>query len=178
MNDPTADTSGMAHDTAALQNLATVLSDQREVVTVLLYRIVAHKLMLAADERRFLALSADEVGDTHDLLRDYEANREYAVADLAEAWHVDPDDLTLSRIVEQAPEPFATIFADHRDAFRALTREIEQEQQHCRQLGEVGQQIIADALAAVHQAAASGTYTSDGRYAGDPGRLRYKEAVL
>ena len=108
-----------------LERLADTLWAERHVVELLLYRLTVAKLMLAADERRFVSLAIGEVEEAVDSLREAELRRETAIAALADVWDMDPDKLTLGDLAERAPEPFASVLADHREGFRKLTEEIE-----------------------------------------------------
>lgn len=109
----------------ALEQLARRLWDERRIVTYLLFKLTVAKLLLSADERRFVPAALDEVDRTVELLRDGEHRRDEAVRDLAELWSMDPLDLTLDELARRAPEPYGFSFAEHRQAFTELTAEIE-----------------------------------------------------
>ena len=100
--------------------------DEREVVTHLLYRLTVTRLLLAADERRFIADALDEVEHAVGLLRQGEFARDHALRDLAEQWQVDPRELSLAELARLSPPPFDHTFAEHRDAFQHLAAEIEE----------------------------------------------------
>ncbi|MCC5949517.1 MAG: hypothetical protein JJT89_13790 [Nitriliruptoraceae bacterium] len=109
----------------ALEALAARLWDERRIVTYLLYRLTVTKLLLAADERRFVPSALEEVDQAVTYLRDGEDDRDLALRDLAAVWQVDPVELGLADIAERAPEPFATMFQDHLNSFRDLAAEID-----------------------------------------------------
>ncbi|MFP4634403.1 MAG: flagellar export chaperone FlgN [Nitriliruptoraceae bacterium] len=115
----------MDRDHAHLAELGHRLWDEREVVTHLLYRLTVSKLLLAADERRFVADAFDEVEQAVARLRENELARDRAVRDLAERWQVDPQQLTLAELARRSPPPFDHTFSEHRDAFQRLAAEIE-----------------------------------------------------
>lgn len=113
------------NETALLERLAHRLWDERHVVTVLLYKLTVTRLLLAADERRFLPDALREVDHAVHLLRVGEQARETSVRELAERWRLDPADLTLERLARTAPPPFDHTFGDHLVAFRTLAAEVE-----------------------------------------------------
>ena len=116
----------MDRDHAALEELGRRLWDEREVVTHLLYRLTVTRLLLAADERRFIADALDEVEHAVALLRQGELKRDSALRSLAEQWQVDPDELSLTELARRSPPPFDHTFSEHRDAFQQLAAEIEE----------------------------------------------------
>lgn len=148
--------------TPELEHLADTLWAERHVVELLLYRLTLAKLVLAADERRFVSLVVGEVEEAVDSLWEAELRRETAIGALADAWDIDVEELTLGDLAEQAPEPFASVLADHRDGFRALTEEIEATAGENRRLAAAGLQSVRHALD-VLTADTSGTYTATGR---------------
>ncbi len=147
--------------TRALERLADTLWAQRHLVELLLYRLTVAKLVLAADERRFVALAVGEVDDAVDKLRDAELKREVAIGELADQWGLRSEDLTLSEVAERAPEPYQAVFADHRDGFQALTEEIEATASENRRLATAGLRSVQHALD-VLTSDTTGTYTAAG----------------
>jgi hypothetical protein len=113
------------NDRALLDRLAQRLWDERHVVTVLLYKLTVTRLLLAADERRFVTDALREVEHAVELLRLGEQARETALRDLAGAWRRDPDELSLDKLARIAPEPYGHVFRDHLAAFRSLASEID-----------------------------------------------------
>lgn len=120
-----ADRCRMDTVTRALEELSRRLWDERRVVTYLLFKLTVTKLLLAADERRFVPDALKEVDRTVELLREGESRRDAAVRDLADLWQMHPEELTLEELSRRAPAPFNHTFADHRGAFRELAVEIE-----------------------------------------------------
>lgn len=163
-------------ETRLLERLAQKLWDERHIVTVLLYRLTVTRLLLAADERRFLPDAVREVDDAVAMLRAGEDARDDVLRDLAAAWQVDPAELTLDRLSRQAPPPYDHTFGEHLTAFRTLTAEIEGATRENRtlartDLGSVQEQL--DLLTGTP--AGPTTYDARGRVdAGGPvgGRLR------
>lgn len=157
-----ADGPGMAHSAdGELEALADTLWTERHLVELLLYRLSVAKHVLAADDRRFVALAVGEVETAIDRLRDAELQREEAIAALARRWDAAPDALTLAEIAEGCDEPLATVFADHRDGFRQLADEIEATAAENRRLASAGLQSVRNALDVLTHDR-SGTYTPSG----------------
>lgn len=146
---------------AELEVLADTLWSERHLVELLLYRLTLAKLVLAADDRRFVALAVSEVETAVERLRDAELERESAIAELAGRWETDPESLTLAEIAERSPEPMASVLADHRDGFRRLADEIEATAAENRRLASAGLQSVRDALDVLTRDR-SGTYTASG----------------
>lgn len=109
-----------------LEELADILWQERHLVEALLYRLVVARLLLAADEHRFVAAAIDEVEDVVHALRRAERDRSDTLSAVAEHLEVPVDDLTLADIARRAPRSLQPVFADHREAFLALIAEIEQ----------------------------------------------------
>lgn len=109
----------------ALEELASRLWDERRIVTYLLYKLTVTKLLLAADDRRFVPDALEEVDRTVELLRQGEARRDDAVRELAGIWQMAPDQLTLEALAHQAPAPHDHTFREHLTAFQELAGEIE-----------------------------------------------------
>lgn len=159
----------MTGDDSPLEMLADTLWAERHVVELLLYRLTLAKLVLAADERRFVPLAIGEVDEAVSRLRSAELRREIAIAELAEAWNEPVSALTLAAIAARAPEPWGKVFADHRDGFRTLTEEIEATSAENRRLASAGLQSVQHALD-VLTADRTGTYTAAGTAESAPAR--------
>lgn len=112
-------------DQPVLDELSRRLWDERRIVTYLLFKLTVTKLLLAADDRRFVPDALSEVERTVELLRDGEERRESALRDVAGRWQVAAGTLSLDMLAAEAPAPYDDIFREHRDAFRELAEEIE-----------------------------------------------------
>lgn len=108
-----------------LQRLAETLWEERHVVEHLLFRLTCAKLLLAADEQRFVPNAIDEVEQTVDRLRQVELLREGVVDEVSRAVGLSAGGLSLGDLAEHTPSPWNEVFADHRRAFLALAEEIE-----------------------------------------------------
>lgn len=163
-------------DHALLDRLAQRLWDERHVVTVLLYKLTVTRLLLAADERRFVADALREVEEAVEMLRLGEQARDTALRDLAGAWRMDPNDLSLGELARRAPEPYRHTFGEHLTAFRTLAAEIEGAARENRALARSDLSAVTEQLDQLTGAAqTSQTYDAYGQL--DPatpvgGRLR------
>jgi hypothetical protein len=136
----------MTDDRAALDELAARLWDERRIVTFLLYRLTVSRLLLAADERRFITQARREVDQTVGLLLRGELRRNEAVRALAERWQVAPDEVSLPVVAAQAPPPFDHTFTEHLAAFRELAAELAAVPREDRSLTRVGLDHLADSI--------------------------------
>jgi hypothetical protein len=135
--------------TRELQRLIEVLWTSRRLLDLLLYRLVSAKLVLAADEKRFVALAFGEVERAMEKIRTCELQRSLMTARLAGAWGVQRDLVTLVYLAEHAPEPARTAFEDHRDFFLAATAEIEAVALENKKLAAVGLSEVRELMAVV-----------------------------
>lgn len=149
--------------TRDLEVLAGTLWDERHVVEYLLFKLVTAKLVLAADERRFVALALDEVERVLRALRDAEQRRAAAVAVVAANWGVPTDDLTLAELASRAPASYRSVFADHRDGFAKLAVEIEETAATNRRLASTALTHLRTSLGSLTGPAVGQTYTAEGR---------------
>jgi FlgN protein len=146
-----------------LEALADTLWAERHLVEFLLFKLTAAKLLLAADERRFVALALDEVQRVLVALRGAETRRARAVEEVAAELHVPADQLTLSQLASHSPEPLRTVFRDHADGFLALATEIEETAALNRRLASATLSHVQRAIDALTGPPAVSTYTASGR---------------
>ncbi len=147
-----------------LELLAETLWAERHVVELLLYKLTSARLILAADERRYVALALDEVERCVDLLRGAEDRRSEAIAAVAQAFGLMPEQVTLSELATSAPEPLRTVFADHQSSFREMAAEIEETAGTNRQLAGAALSSVQQALDSLAAPAFTSTYTAQGRH--------------
>ena len=149
--------------THVLEGLADTLWQERHMVESLLYRMVVAKLLLAADEHRFVAAAMDEVEGVVDALRHAEGRRLGALTELADRLEVPAEDLTLAEVARRAPAALRPVFEDHRQAFLDLTAEIEQTADANRQLASSALGRVQRSLDALAGANPATTYDAAGR---------------
>ena len=169
--------SGMRRDRRALDELSRRLWDERQVVNHLLFKLTVTRLLLAADERRFVPESLEEVERAVEALRQGEYARDAALRELASLWAYDPIELTLGELARRSPPPFDHTFAEHAVAFRDLAGEIEQVARENRVLANGDLQVVAGQLDQLSgpQVPVASTYDASGQIdasAGVGARLR------
>ena len=146
-----------------LQRLAETLWEERLVVEQLLYRLTCAKLLLSADEQRFVTRAIDEVEDEITRLREVELLRAGVVQEVAESAGGTIGDLSLGDLARDTPGPWPRIFGDLRTAFRGLAEEIEATTAVNRALASSALTRVRDSIDALSGADTTATtYTSDG----------------
>lgn len=143
--------------------VADTIATERQILELLLFRLVEARLVLSADETRFIAQATREVEEVVSSLRSSERRRSGAVDQLALRLGVSPEEVTLGFLVLNSPEPYSTIFRRHRDAISELATEIEQLTLENRRLATVAARNVSDTLDAIIGSAPVTTYTAVGR---------------
>jgi hypothetical protein len=167
----------MKDDRRALDELSRRLWDERHIVTHLLYKLTVTRLLLAADERRFVPDALREVEEAVSELRAGELRRDEALRHLAGLWTTEPSSLTLGELARRSPPPFDHTFAEHLTAFRELAAEIDRTARENRVLAQSDLHVVADQLDQLAGPATPtvATYSATGQLeagAGVGGRLR------
>lgn len=134
-----------------MDELARLLSVERRLLELLLFKLVEGRHLLAAGEARFLPYAAAEVERAMERVQEAELRRSMLVAELAHELDVAEEQLTLSALARDSVEPFRTIFADHRLAFLELAAEIEDVTRQNRRLAERGAHDVEQLLTMVGQ---------------------------
>jgi len=101
-----------------MDRIAAVLERERELLEVLLFKLVETRLILESGEVRFLSRATREVERARTRTREVDLVRATTVAQHA-------DGGTLRKLAATAPEPWPGIFRDHHDLLVALVAEIE-----------------------------------------------------
>lgn len=114
-----------------------VLWGEREILEQLLYALVQQQLLLNSGQTRWLNRADAQVRATVDELRTGEVLRAAETQALATALGL-PSETTLAGFAAVAPEPWAFVFGEHRDALRALVAEIETATEENRRLLRAG----------------------------------------
>ncbi|HSK96880.1 MAG TPA: flagellar export chaperone FlgN [Euzebyales bacterium] len=149
--------------TAALDTLIDTITAERHVVEYLLFKLITLKLLFVHDERRFIEKAANEAERVISNLRQAEERRDQALQVVADEWDVSADELTLTRLAREAPEPSGKTFRDLQRSLRGLTDEIEAVLEDNRKLAEGGLNDVRTVLDAVVGNAAGDLYTDAGR---------------
>ncbi|MDQ2650260.1 MAG: flagellar export chaperone FlgN [Actinomycetota bacterium] len=131
-----------------LSDASSILWRQRQLLELLLYKLEVEQSLLRGGRARWLARATNEVGIVLDELRATELSRAIAMDEVAELLGLIPGS-TLREIADAAPAPWASIFAEHRVAFLALTDEIGVMADVNRDLASDGHRAITEALVSV-----------------------------
>lgn len=129
-----------------LIEFADTLSEERRLLEQLLFKLVEARLVLSADEARFVPQVLSEVEAVVGRLKAGESHRDTLASQLAIAIGEYPQKLTLSFLASWAPEPYRIMFEDHRDHFQRLTEEIEQATLDNRRLATLAMENAAESL--------------------------------
>lgn len=143
--------------------LADTLWAERHVVEYLLYKLLTARLMLAADERRFVSVALEEVDRVVGMLREAEQRRAAALARAAESLGVPASELTLAELATRAPGPLRSVFRDHRDAFATMAAEIDEHTRANRRLASSALNDLHATIGGLAGPPVGTTYTADGR---------------
>ncbi|MCU1498055.1 MAG: hypothetical protein JWM47_2008 [Acidimicrobiales bacterium] len=101
-----------------MERIAVVLERERELLEVLLFKLVETRLVLESGEIRFLSRATREVERARTRAREVDLMRAATVAQHSFG-------ATLRNLAATAPEPWPGIFRDHHDLLVALVAEIE-----------------------------------------------------
>jgi hypothetical protein len=146
----------------ALEKLSLILWRERELLTLLAFRLEMERLVLLHGRSWWLDETTRDIDGVLGELRATEVLRAVAADEVAAELGMDPNP-SLATLAEVAPEPWATILADHRSAILALTAEIAEASEAARELLRNGHRSIRETMLAV----AGGTdgaevYAADG----------------
>lgn len=129
--------------------LAALLTRERLLVELVVFKLVELRQLLLAGETRFLPWASEEVERAVRAVRALEVERAVVVQSvattrgLASAGGPEP---SLSDLVADAPEPWRTVLADAQAGLRRGTEEITELLAATRRLAEAGSRSLADTL--------------------------------
>lgn len=143
-----------------LNNVSTILWRERQLLELLLFKLEEEQLLLAAGRSRWLSRAANEVETVLEEIKHAELARSMEVDAVGAELGIGPNP-SLGELIDAAPSPWNTIFADHREAFVNMTQEILAVAGSNRELLHRGQRMVRDALAFV-EGPHDDTYTPTG----------------
>jgi hypothetical protein len=108
-----------------MDELISLLNDERQLLDELLYRLVAARGVLAAGEMRYLARASAEIEQVVNDVYAAESRRAEGIGALATRLGCAPDHITLRALAGAAPEPYRTMLEQLHVEFLRLTDEIE-----------------------------------------------------
>jgi len=159
-----------------MERLSTVLWRERELLDQLHYRLEVEQLVLASGRSRWLAAAARDVDSVLTTIRETEVLRAVAADAAAEAVGMTSNP-SLSALVEAAPEPWASILGEHRQAFLEVTADISALADLNRDLISAGLRSARETLLSLGGESTDG-YAADGRATAEPVRHRLVDRSL
>jgi len=128
-----------------LSDLSSILWREREMLELLLFKLEVEQLVLAGGRTRWLPAAAREIEAVLTEIREVELLRTVRVDELAEELALDSNP-SLSQIAEASPEPWRTLWLDHRESFAKVAAQITEMSQSNRVLLTAGYQAAQDTL--------------------------------
>jgi hypothetical protein len=138
-----------------LQEVSGVLWTERNLLEELAFKLDVQHLVLSSGRTRWLARATKELEAVLDQLRSAELVRAIKIDVLAETLGLAPSP-SLAALVAVLPEPWAEIFAQHREAFVASTGEVNVQAEVNRTLLADGRHATRAALAWLENAEGGG----------------------
>jgi hypothetical protein len=145
--------------TDALSAVCNLLWEEREVLERVLFKLVEQQLIVEAGQTRWLAAANNEVEAAAMALRGSEVLRSAEVDALAEVLGLAPG-ATLAELAAAAPEPWADMLREHRDALIVLTMDMDNLVETSRRLLSAGARSVRETLLSLSDMVA--TYDSRG----------------
>jgi hypothetical protein len=118
---------------------------QRDALETLLFRLVEEQLIVSSGSTRWLARADTEVAKAIDTSRAGEVLRAVEVDALTAVLGL-PAEATLAELASAVPEPWTTVFDDHRTALRGLALDVQAVAGDNRHLLEAGAAAVRESL--------------------------------
>lgn len=131
-----------------MERVASILERERELLESLLFKLVETRLVLQANELRFLARATREVDLARTRCREVDLLRATTVAEHAPG-------ASLRDLANTATDPWPAILRDHHETLSSLVAEIELSAHQNAELARLG--LEAMQLATVGSGTATGT---------------------
>lgn len=116
--------SGGHNEMTALGDVASTLWRLRELLDTLLFKVVVQRLVLDSGQTRWLVNATRELAAALHEVQAAEVLRAAKVDRLADRLGVAVGS-TLAELADAAPEPWATVLHEHRDALRVLVADVD-----------------------------------------------------
>jgi hypothetical protein len=143
-----------------MEALVTLLTREKTLVELLVFKLVSMRQLLLAGETRFLPWAAEEVERATDVVREAELERAVLVIALsAERGLTEP---VLSELITDAPDIWRSMLEDLQTDLGRNALEVQDLLRTVRRLAEVGSRSIAEAMGEDLQPL-TGTYGPAGR---------------
>jgi hypothetical protein len=130
--------------------VSTMLWRERDALSLLLFKLVEEQLIVRAGQTRWLAQANEEIEFALEQLRGTEVLRAAETDAISEELGL-PTGATLAQLEAAVPEPWATLYGEHRRALIKLVAEVEQVTAENRGLLTAGARAIRETLLSVSQ---------------------------
>ena len=134
-----------------MEALARLLTRERLLVELLVFKLVEMRQLLLAGETRFLGWAGEEVERATESVREAELERAVLVSDLGRTRGI--DEPTLGELVADAPAPWQHLLSSDADALRAGAAEVADLLVVVKRLADAGARSIAESLGTLPAAA-------------------------
>lgn len=161
--------------------LAALLTRERLLVELVVFKLVEMRQLLLAGETRFLGWAGEELERAAAAVRAAELERAVLVTGLVADRGPDAEP-TLSALVAEAPEPWRTSLSETQAALRSSTAEVAELTGAVRRLAEAGSRSLADTLRRLNPGSADAepelaTYGPHARYVHSTPRPRVSHTL-
>lgn len=156
-----------------MEALVTLLTREKTLVELLVFKLVAMRQLLLAGETRFLPWAAEEVDRATLAVRDAEVERAVLVSALGAERGLDEPALT--ELVSDAPDVWRGLLTQLHEELRASAGEVADLLTSTRRLADVGARSLAEAMGEQRETVGA-TYGPDGRAVAS-GRTRYEQVL-
>ena len=129
-----------------LEEVSAILWRERQLLDLLLFKLEEEQLVLAAGRTRWLNHATREVEVVLEELRHAELARAVEVDRLASELGIEPDP-SLRHLIKAVPDPWTSLYEQHRAAFLTVAAEIQALADSNRELLTRGRQATEEALA-------------------------------
>lgn len=130
--------------------VSTMLWRERDALQLLLFKLVEEQLVVSSGRTRWLAQANEEIEFALEQLRGTEVLRAAETDSIAEELGLAMSP-TLAELEATAPEPWATLYGEHRRALLQLVAEVEQVTGENRRLLTAGARAIRETLLSVSE---------------------------
>src|SRR3954471_12850562 len=129
-----------------MENLARLLSRERLLLELLVFKLVELRQLLLISETRFLGWAAEEVERAVDAVRDAELERAVLVAAIAAERGLSDETILLQALAADSPEPWRSLLEDDRLALLRLSSEVQDNLSSARALAQAGTNAVSELL--------------------------------
>ena len=128
--------------------VSTLLWREREALQLLLFKIVEEQLIVRSGQTRWLAQANEEIELALAQLHGADLLRATEVAAVAEHLGL-PGLPSLAELAGSAPEPWATVFSEHRESLLKLIDEVHRTTEDNRALLLAGERAVRETLLSI-----------------------------